>query len=193
MEKNRNMWLAIIMIGLVAIVGTSVAFASLSTQLNITGTGEVNPANWSIKFQNLSSPTIVGGATVVTAPTLSDTTVGTFHVKLTAPGDSVTYTFDVTNNGDLDAEIGTFTKAAIPTCTGTGTSATADEALVCNNLVYTLTYTTGGTAVGVGDTLTHGQTKNLTLKIEYPSTVASLPANTVTISNLAITIIYNQD
>lgn len=192
MERNRRVWTAILIIGIIAVIGTTVAFALLSTTLNITGTGEVSPATWDIKFQNLSGPTITGKAEVLTEPKLSDTIIEKYDIRLVAPGDSITYTFDVQNAGDLNAEIGSFIKANTPSCISTNGDI-EDEVLTCENLIYTLTYTNGGNTVGVGDTLAAHQSKNLTLKIEYPSTATSLPKDSVKITDLEITILYNQD
>jgi len=177
---------------MIAIIGLSVGFAAMSTNLQITGTARMDPANWEVKFANLSTPIITGDATVITAPTLTDTNIGTYQVELTKPGDSITYTFDVTNTGTINARITTFTMPN-PTCTGTGTSATADATIVCNNLVYTLTYTANGATVGLNDILPAGQTRNMTLRISYPSTVSVLPNNLVNITDLGITIVYMQD
>jgi len=192
MERKRTEKVIAVVALVIAIIGLSIGFAAMSTTLQIQGTAQMNPATWEIRFENLSAPVITGDATVTTAPVLSDTTIQTFAVTLTKPGDSVTYTFDVTNAGSINALLGTFTKAANPTCTGTGAAATADAAIVCGNLIYTLTYT-GGAAVGANDTLLAGQTRNMTLRIEYSATATQLPQALVNISNMGITLLYVQN
>ena len=181
--------------GMIALIlgalGITVAFAAIQTTLQISGTATMNTATWDVKFQNLSAPTLTGNASVTTAQTLTSTVIGTYAVELTKPGDSVTYTFDVTNSGSLPAVIGTYTKAATPTCTGTGGNAVADAALICADLTYTLTYTSGGAAVAQGDTLAASQTKNLTLKISYDG--EDLPTDDVNITDMGITIVYVED
>ena len=163
----------------------------MSTTLRINGSANMETAHWKVRFKNLSSPTIAGQASVIQAPSLSDTVIETYSVKLTRPGDSVTYTFDVTNeSADMNAIIGTFTKPA-PTCTGTNTNATSDASTVCSNLVYTLKYTSNNELVGEGDTLNAGETKNLTLTIGYNG--SSLPTNDVEITGLNIAIVYDQN
>lgn len=188
MEKKRLINL-LVLAGLVfGIIGITVAFAAIQTTLQITGTATMNTATWGVKFENLSSPTLGGDASVTTAPTLADTSIGTFAVEITNSGDSVAYTFDVTNTGSLDAKIGTFTKAASPTCTGTSvTQAEADATTVCSNLTYTLTYTSGGSAVAANDTLASGETKNMTLTLSYSGGITD---DDVNITGLGITIIY---
>ena len=79
-----------------------------------------------------------------------------------------------------------------PTCTGSDSTSNTN---VCNNLEYTLTYTAGGQAVAVNDTLKINETKNMTLVLRYKSTIGQneLPTATVTVGNLGITIQYAQD
>ena len=195
MKNQRSTKIMAVVALVVAICGISVAFAAMSTTLTINGTAEIQTAEWNIKFDTLTPVSIVGEAAQITAPVLSDTNIGTFKAKLTKPGDSVSYTFNVTNSGSMAAKIGTFTKDTF-TCTGLSTdepTAIADANIVCNNLKYTLVYTSGGNPVAVNDTLTVGQSRNLTLKLEYDSLAVSLPSDDVTVSGLGITMIYIQD
>jgi len=195
MKNQRSTKLVAIITLVVAICSISVAFAAMSTTLRINGTAEVQTAEWSIKFDTLSSVVVTGDAAQITAPTLSDTNIGTFKAKLTKPGDSVSYTFNVTNSGSMAAKIGTLTKDSF-TCSGLSTipaDATSDANSVCNNLKYTLTYTSGGSPVATNDTLTIGQSRNLTLKLEYDSLATTLPTDDVSVTGLGITIIYVQD
>lgn len=173
----------------VAVIGVSIAFAAMSQTLTINGTATVSPA-FSVKFANLAAPTLVGTATVTTAPTLTATHIGNYAVKLMQKNDSVTYTFDIKNTGTINAKLSTLTKAT-PTCTGSATDTTqaaSDATTVCSNLTYTLTYTTGGTAVAANDTLASGETKNVTLKISYNSD--TLPIDDVNVANLDLTLVY---
>ena len=176
-------------------VSLSVGFASFSTSLTIDGTGSVKSSSWKVKFENLLPVVKTGTASEVTAPTINtnDTNIGDYSVTLTTPGDTITYTFDITNDGTFDAEITSIT-VPTPTCTGTSANATADGTNVCGNVEYTLTYD-NGTALAVGDKLTAGQSKTAKLKLTYKSTatVEQLPSNDVAISNLGITVVYSQD
>lgn len=192
MKENKKTLYSFIALSLVlSVIGISVGFAAMSTELNLNGAASVVPATWKIKFNNLSSPTITGAATVVTAPTItSDTHIGNYEVQLSKPGDQVVYTFDVQNTGLIDAELSTYTFAA-PTITGTGTAANADETTVRNNLVYTLTYA-DGSAINTNDVLNHGATASLKLTVGYNATATALPANTVTITGMDVTFVYGQ-
>ena len=174
----------------VALVGLSVAYALLSTTLSITGSTSVSASSWKIRFSNLNGSS-VGGATY-TLPTLSDTSLSDYEIILTKPGDSVTFTFDIVNDGTIGASITSFVKDT-PSCSGVAGSTTgsSDSTLVCNNITYSFTYS-DGSAIGVGDTLSSGETKSVKLSLTYNESAASLPSNDVAISNLGITIIYGQ-
>ena len=114
---------------IVSVVTAAIAYAGFTQTLNITGSGKVVSSKWDIHFENLSNASLNGSARVVTAPTItSATTIGTYSVQLLGPGDSVSYTFDVVNDGNFNARLTTLTKNT-PSCT-TGFN--------CNNLTYSL-------------------------------------------------------
>lgn len=199
MEKGRNIKVLSLAALIVAVLGLTVAFAALSQQLTINGQATVDAATWDIHFANLSEPVLTGGAQVVTAPTIQEnsTAIKTFELKLTKPGDSVKYTFDVVNAGSIDATLATVVPERLqPVCTGTGAAKTEDENIVCNgnHLTYKLTYTATGEAVKATDELNHGETKNLTLELSFDITQngALTIANDVQISALDITLNYAQ-
>lgn len=192
MKDGRKVLFYAIAIALVlSVLGISVGFAAMSSQLTISGSTTMTPASWKIKFNNLSQPTIAGTATVATAPTIqSDTHIGNYAVTLSKPGDEIIYTFDVVNSGTIDAELSTFLFAE-PTITGTGDAALADAQIVRDNLVYTLTYA-NGTAIQVGDELAKGATVSLKLTVGYNAEASELPLNEVSISGMDVTFVYGQ-
>ena len=176
---------------LLSVIGITVGFASMSSDLKINGAANVVPASWKIKFDNLSNPTITGEASVVTAPQIqSDTHIGDYEVKLTKPGDMIVYTFDITNDGTIDAELSTH-NFVNPTITGTGPKALNDAEIVKDNLIYTLTYA-DGSLVNNNDELNKGETKTLKLTIGYNADAKELPINSVLIGNMDITFVYTQ-
>ena len=196
MEKNKKMIGIAVIALVVSLVSVGIAFAAMSQDLTVNGGGTFNPANWSVKFNTSSLVVTPVGDATGTTPTINATTIGTYAVTLTKPGDSVSYLFKVENSGDLDAKIALLTKNA-PTCEGTGASATTDAALVCSNLVYTLTYNTvGGTAVAQGDELLKDTgsptTVTMVLNIAYPLAMTTVPKDDVTITIPTLTITYAQ-
>ena len=193
MKDNKKVLYGLVALALVlSVVGISIGFAAMSTDLTINGSAEVVPASWDIKFKDLSSPTITGDAEVTTAPTItSDTHIGNYAVKLTKPGDSVTYTFKVANDGTIDAVLTDFIKAT-PTFTGTGATASADATIVQNNFVYTITYSDDTAITKNTDELDASDYKTVKLVVGYKDDASALTTKTVTISGLDVTFTYGQ-
>lgn len=99
MKKNN-----IVITFLIAIVCImAIAYAAFSTTLNITGTSNIN-STWDIKITDVTTKNIVGEATKAFEPVVSDTSA-TFKTNLVRPGDSMTYTVTVTNEGTVDAKV----------------------------------------------------------------------------------------
>ena len=93
----------IIVVMLVAIVFMAVGYAILSTSLNINGSTAVT-SNWQVEFSDIRTVSLKGGATNKVNPTVSKTTAN-FEVDLVQPGDEITYEIDITNYGDIEAEV----------------------------------------------------------------------------------------
>lgn len=179
---------------LVAVLGITVGFAAMSRTLTINGSATVEPANWSVHFTNLRPVALTNDATETSTPTLSevDTHMGNYAVSLTKPGDKAVYYVDVVNDGDIDAALTSVT-IATPTITGTSTTnKAADETIVQNNLLYSVTYS-DGSAITVGDELA-AETGTATLKItiEYDPTATAIPSDDVNITGMDVTLIYGQ-
>ena len=192
MNKDKKLVFGILALA-VGIVAVSISYAAFTQNLNINGTANVQATNWSVHFANLTNEVRSGTAVERTAPTIKSgrTDIGDYAVEFYTPGDSITYTFDVVNDGDYDAKISVLTKGT-PTCSGTDQTSNTN---VCANLEYTLKYTSGGANVAVNDTLLVNETKNMTLVLRYKNTIGQneLPSSEVTVSNLGITIQYAQD
>ncbi len=186
MRKNNNYMFGVLAL-LVSVVAVGMVYAGFTQTLNINGTGNVVAASWNIYFANLSNAVTTGSANLTTPATISPKTkIGNYAVTFYEPGDSLTYTFDVTNQGDFDAVLTTLTKNT-PTCNPSAT--------LCSYLSYTLKYTSGGANVAANDKLLVGQTKNMTLKLMLDSNMpaSALPTSTITIGGLGITLLYSQD
>ncbi len=200
MKSEKQVKVLAIVAILIAVVGLSLGFAAFSETLQINGTGEVSAANWDIHFENLAAGVTSGTAVEVTAPAIDGTTtvIEDYSVRFQTPGDSISYSFDVVNGGSFDAEITSLSElATIPVCTGVNaTTGLVDGTNVCDNLVYTLTYA-DLTPVAVTDTLASGATASMVLTLTYTGAVVTdpslLPADTVNITGLGVTMVYTQD
>ena len=190
-NKVQNILLGVLAVGL---IGITVAYATLSQQLKINGTAKVASAKWDVHFANMSTGAKTGYAEIATTGklTASGTTVSGNFGTLKAPGDSITYTFDVTNAGSINAKITSINpttpgKTCAPATT-VGSSSVATT--VCNGITYTVQYTVGGKNLSVGDTLTAGETKQITMKIA--KTDNTLASEDVTVTATPMTITYSQ-
>lgn len=192
MMKTKKIFslIGILFITCISVIGISFTYASITSKLSIDGYASMNSMKWSVHFQNLSNANLKGTTLEVNKPTLKNnaTSISDFEVKFMNINDGVNYTFDVINDGDLDAKISSIVIPK-PVCTSTGDTAYEDSSLICDNLNYSLTYL-DGTEIQIGDTLEKGQSKSLVLKLEYLGT--KLPQNVVGISGLSIALIYVQ-
>ena len=173
MEKERSVKILIISILFMLIAGLTVAFAALSTTLNIKGTAYLDAAKWGIKFENLSEPVKVGNASVVGTSKIEETKsaeITGINVGLSTPGDKVTYTVDLVNEGTINAKIDNIEKTVL----------TSEQQ---KYLTFKVT-DRDGREVSEGDILSKGETRNLTITIEFIKdlTKEDLPKQTSTIS-----------
>ncbi len=107
---------------------------------------------------------------------------------MSAPGDKITYIFDVINEGDLPAEVET-TLTTMKSCTAEDGS---DVSIFCNKIGLDLVYADTKEKVQKGDRLLSGETKTLNLIITYDKDklLTSLPTSPITLSNITSTINY---
>lgn len=209
MEKERKIKSMSLVAMIVAVLGLTVAFAALSQTLTINGTAKVEKATWDIHYAaadgasaNKTKSTHSANVTV-TEGDVSGTTVSGLSATLTKPGDTVTFYWDVVNNGDIDAYISSLVPATIDNtqlqCTATNNQ---DATNVCNDLVFTFKYVDGD-AVKTNDTLAaktgnNATVRHLELTLTYPSTVtsegagATWPTGDVNITLPTITTTYSQ-
>jgi len=151
MKSNKNVIITVMCIFAMLLV---VGYAAFSTILNVSGTAEIS-STWDIHFSNMTSGTAVGNATNRTAPTFTNN-AATMDVNLDVPGDSMTYTLTVTNNGSINAIIESIEVKE------SGSSA----------IVYAIS------GLEKGDKLLKGQSDTITVKIEYDKSVTSQPSDT---------------
>ena len=173
MEKERRTKALVIVVLLVVIAGLTVAFAALSTTLNINGTAYLDAAKWGIRFENLSSPTKIGSANVTGTAKIEETKAAEItgmNVSLSIPGDKIVYTVDLVNKGTINAKIDNIEKTVL----------TSEQQ---KYLTFKVT-DKNGKEISQDDILSAGETKSLTITIEFIKdlTKEDLPKQTSTIS-----------
>lgn len=188
--KKKVLMVSMLVLALSVVAGVSIAYATVTSRLEVNGSATMNSGNWSVHFENLRKVQLVGSAKETSSPKLhsNSTGISNFDIDLYQSGDSATYTFDVVNDGGLDAYISSITIPK-PVCNSKGSNAYADNKLVCDNLSYNLSYSNGN-PVNINDTLVAGTKKTLKLTLKYSG--KTLPSSQVEISGLEITMIYSQ-
>ena len=185
-ERTRNIILIVLA---VCLIGITVAYATLSQNLNISGVANVDKTSWNIHFTNVLTPKVEGQATGGKAVLNSGSTILTISEgTLSAPGDKIVYTFDVINEGDLPAEVET-TLTQMESCKAENGS---DVSIFCNKIGLDLVYADTKEKVQKSDRLLSGETKTLNLIITYDKDklLTSLPTSPITLSNITSTINY---
>ena len=173
MEKERRTKALVVVVLLIVFMGLTIAFAALSTTLNINGTAYLDAAKWGIRFENLSSPTKIGSATTTGTAKIEETKAAEItgiNVNLMAPGDKVTYTVDLVNKGTINAKIDNIEKTVL----------TSEQQ---RYLTFKVT-DKDGKEVSKYDILSAGETRKLTITIEFIKdlTKEDLPKQTSAIS-----------
>ena len=211
--KNKdNSKISLITLLIVSCVALSIGYSALSTTLKINGVANVDGMSFKIEFQNLSEASLTGNAVKITDPVISEdkTELKSYNVNFLDPGDSISYTFQIANNGTINAKLSEIVKDTI-SCEGygNGEQATKDANNVCANLEYTLKYIneeehfddsgsskTYSNDIEVNDVLNAGDVKDMILTLKYKSPVDGVtieePEDDVSISGLGISLTYSQ-
>lgn len=178
MQKNRGLRTLAIAAIMISLLGLVVGYSALSQTLLIGAKTTVKGADWSVHFDttSLSEPTLTGSATVLNPATITITQID-IDVSLTKPNDSVVYTFDVVNDGTLDAKL-----SADPTFSGISEAS-------AKNVSFTLTYL-DGTEIKANDELNAKTTRHLKLTVSM-NDVTSVEKEDA-ILNLSATLLYVQ-
>ena len=211
-RKGKDTKIPLLSLLIVAVVALTIGYSAASSTLKINGTAQVTGMSWKIEFQNLSEATLTGNAQKISDPVISvdKTEISSYNVNFLDPGDSISYTFQVANNGTINAKLSEILKDTI-TCEGFGSDeqAAKDASNVCANIEYTLKYTNeeehfdnNGSSknfsndIEVNDLLNPGDVKDLILTLRYKSPVDGMtieePEDDVIISGLGIKLNYSQ-
>lgn len=167
MERSESNQKKIVIAVLCAVLCVmAVGYAAFSTRLTVDGTASVD-SRWSVLFTNATAQA-TGGATAGT-PEIQNTTIDLGDIKLVSPGDTVTYTVTVTNQGTLNARV-------------SGFEWSEDES---DAIRYSVT------GMQANDVLEAGATDTLTITVTYDPSVQTQP--TIRTSDLSVTLNFVQD
>jgi len=101
-KKTKTMLLLVIII-----LGITIGYAVLSSNLNISGTSIINKPTWDIHFENIQVKS--GSVTPNNAANITNATTVTYSVIFDTPGQFYEFNVDVKNAGTIDGMIETVT------------------------------------------------------------------------------------
>lgn len=177
MRRRKNIKKIQAMIVILLICFISIAYAYLSSNIQINGTAVIKNKKWDIYFDNVEI--YQGSVEPVVEPTTDAQNPLTieYEVNLNKPGEYHKFDVDVVNNGEFDATLDSFTI----------TKLTAEQQ---KYLDYSVTYK-DGTEIAKGDIVNSKSSRKLTVNLEYKKdiTVEDLQTEDQTL-NLSIELIY---
>ena len=193
MRKINNEALKyVLLIAVILVLGVGIAYAALSTTLNITFNNLTqNPVTWSVGFQGTTATGEFSGTSATSSScgsaTISPSAVSIADTELSKPGDKCTYTLTVKNTGTISAKLNTITPTA-----PSGISCTTNSAsMVCGNITYKLlTDTTNGTLLSTGGVLPANTPETIYLVAEF--TGSSVVSSSIVHSGAKFALYYIQ-
>ena len=159
MRKNKKKNSIILLVLL--LLGITLGYSLLSSNLNISGTTGLSNNTWNIHWSNLSVTNGSVTGTQVTTPATIKTgnTEVEYSITLSTPGDFYEFTVDAVNEGSIDAMIESFSNK---TYESNGTT----EKTLPTYLNYTVTYS-DGVALAPKQKLAANSTEKIKVRVEF--------------------------
>ena len=171
-DRKRRDYLGIL---LLLVVGLSVGYALLRTNLTINGTSKIKGNTWDIHFDNLvvSTGSVELSTDDVAAAIGSNTTEVSYTVTLNQPGDYYEFTVDAVNAGSIDGMVESVTSKL-------------NDAVITTlpaYLDYSVSYSDGVT-ISPNQYLKAGETETYKVRIEFKKDIEStdLPTSVQTLT-----------
>lgn len=184
---------------LLVLAGVTVAYAALSSVLNVT-VNKITMTN-SVPFDvHFKSESVSGAASNSVTGTTSGIVCGTAtsgnqdvsvaDITLNLPGDTCKYTLTIQNGGSVGAILTAIAKKGSESACG----AISGSSYTCGNITYKLsTDSTGNTALATNSTIAAGGNQVVYLTITHNDHAASgLVGTTTSYSNMGFTLTYTQ-
>lgn len=104
-NKQKNIKIMTFIALIVSVLSLAIAYTAMSKTAKINKNSTITDSRWNVHFDSLESKTY-GDAKIIKYPALKNdkTYIGDFSISLTKPGDSVLFTYDVVNSGNLKAK-----------------------------------------------------------------------------------------
>lgn len=164
-QDRRKTSIVLIVILLLLI---SVGYATLITQLDISGDTKISKNSWNVYISEVNNIKVTGEAEVTEDPVVDSTTTTTslhYNVTLNKPGDAYQFNFTVKNEGTIDIKL-----KELPELTGL----TDSQKEYIDHLVLE----TDGSALDLDNAfITAGESKSFMILVSFTDrvTTANLP------------------
>ena len=178
--KRQVQVIAVLMLCLV-IICLTIAYALMSDKLSVTDNSKKEL--WDIHISDVSASIV--GSTTYKLPTINGTNLNEFEVNLTKPGDSVTFVFDIINDGNVNAVLSNINKSKYKCSNDKGVE--LEE--ICNQLTYKFTKE-NGEKIEEGTVLYADTKEKVRLTIEYPTSVESLSTSSIIVKDIDLELNY---
>ena len=201
MEKGRGTKALVVVTLLVSVLALSIAYAAYSATLLISGTVTAKKSSdaWNVHFESTDgsttlTPTLGGNAKVTSSATLTETKISDFEITFYAPGDSISYDFEVKNTGSVDATLNKITLGSLSCSKATGTQqgTKTDANNLCGNLDMNIMKSDGNN-ISVGDKIPAGGSETYKLTITWNESDTNIYENDIDISVGETTFDFVQD
>ena len=159
MKDKKNIFIGVLIF---AIVVMSIGYAAFATTLNINGSAKI-VGSWNVEITGIT-PVVTGTASEDPASSFTPTTA-TFSAKLLKPGDSITYTVNIENNGTIDARLNSITLTPQTSKAEGGTGSDA--------ILYEIVSKPADSSV-----LAAGEDTTVVVKVTYDPDSSEIPAET---------------
>lgn len=202
---------------IISVFTLTIAYAVLSTTLNITGTAEISGSSWNITvnkydiFSNLTEEEIendinngfkyyyngfaFSDAELIKEPTISGTTISNMQISFTKPGDLIDLCYTVTNNGTIPAKIESIIQNTPSFSSSTNNA--SDLELISNNFYSGFALLPEDNfnwvnELDAGYVLCPGETIYLDFVASFDYNATAVSSSNITISNLGGSINFVQ-
>ena len=205
--SNRKLMYSMLAFVLVGITTMTIAYATLSTTLKITGSAEFQEASWDFvitkqripdyleipnKFIKNDNTLIVGDAKVLKEPTITGTQISDFQVSIKKIGDEIGQYYTITNVGDVPARLESiiYDDWEITSNNQEDVELVNDNFRFYTNLFYVEIedgeIIADGSIIDIGDLLCPGASFGIAIITGYDSNAPRVPYSGLTISDLGV-------
>ena len=207
--SNRKLMYSMLAFVLVGITTMTIAYATLSTTLKITGSAEFQeaswdfvvtkfpiPDSWEVPEELLAADNVIsyGDAKFIKTPTITGTTISNLDVSLKNIGEGLEAYYQITNTGEIPARL----DSIIPSEWTVNSPSNNQEDIelvyeyldfdwMMGELIYENgTYVENGSGIYLDDILCPGATFGINIIIGYDEDAPRVPYSAIKVSNLSV-------